>query len=76
VQDIHLNGESYAYHEEYFSTHPSRYMLSTRRHTPRTVDSALKHEGDDKPKNPELENTQAFDYYGIPAITVPVRLHG
>jgi aspartyl-tRNA(Asn)/glutamyl-tRNA(Gln) amidotransferase subunit A len=114
VQDIHLNAETYAYHEEYFAKSPQRYMLSTRRtlqnganakageyarslwklellrrtiddsfsdfdpvllptrrHTPRTVESALKHEGDDKPKNPELENTQAFDYYGIPTISIP-----
>jgi aspartyl-tRNA(Asn)/glutamyl-tRNA(Gln) amidotransferase subunit A len=114
VSDIHLNGEIYAYHEEYITNEANRYMLPTRRalqaagsakvgeyvrskwkleslrrtiddsfstfdlvvlptrrHTPRTIDAALKREGDDKPRNPELENTQAFDYYGIPAITVP-----
>jgi aspartyl-tRNA(Asn)/glutamyl-tRNA(Gln) amidotransferase subunit A len=46
-------------------------VLPTRRHTPRTVEAAIKREDDDKPKNPELENTSAFDYYGIPAISVP-----
>jgi aspartyl-tRNA(Asn)/glutamyl-tRNA(Gln) amidotransferase subunit A len=114
VSDIHLNGETYAYHEEFFTKEPNRYMLPTRRalqnvsnaklgeyvrslwkleelrrtidesfsdfdlvvlptrrHTPRTIDAALKREENDKPRNPELENTQAFDYYGIPAITVP-----
>lgn len=113
VSDIHLNGEVYAYHEEYITNEANRYMLPTRRavqsagnakvgeyvrskwklealrrtiddsfstfdlvvlptrrHTPRTIDAALKRELDEKPRNPELENTQAFDYYGIPAITV------
>ncbi len=46
-------------------------VLPTRRHTPRTIDAALKREEETKPRNPELENTQAFDYYGIPAISVP-----
>jgi aspartyl-tRNA(Asn)/glutamyl-tRNA(Gln) amidotransferase subunit A len=114
VKDINLQAEPYAYHEEYFSKNPGRYMLPTRRalqnganakaaeyvrshwqlellrrtiddsftdfdavvlptrrHTPRTVEAAIKREEDEKPKNPELENTQAFDYYGIPAISVP-----
>jgi aspartyl-tRNA(Asn)/glutamyl-tRNA(Gln) amidotransferase subunit A len=114
VKDILLNGETYAYHEEYFTKYPGRYMLPTRRalqgdgngkaaeyvrslwalemlrrtiddafsgfdlvvlptrrHTPRTIDAAIKRETDDKPKNPELENTGAFDYYGVPAISVP-----
>jgi aspartyl-tRNA(Asn)/glutamyl-tRNA(Gln) amidotransferase subunit A len=114
ISDIHLNGESYAYHEEYITNEPNRYMLPTRRalqnagnakvgeyvrsrwkleslrrtiddsfatfdlvvlptrrHTPRTIDAALKREENEKPRNPELENTQAFDYYGIPAITLP-----
>lgn len=114
VAEIHLNGEAYAYHEEYITKDANRYMLPTRRslqeagnakvgeyvrsrwrleqlrrtiddsfstfdlvvlptrrHTPRTIDAALKREENEKPKNPELENTQAFDYYGIPAITVP-----
>jgi aspartyl-tRNA(Asn)/glutamyl-tRNA(Gln) amidotransferase subunit A len=114
VEDIHLNGESYAYHEEYITKNASRYMLPTRRslqsggnakvgeyvrsvwrldslrrtiddtftdfdlivlptrrHTPRTIASALKREDDDKPKNPELENTQPFDYYGIPTLSIP-----
>jgi len=109
-----LLGETYAYHEEYFTQSPMRYMLPTRRalqnganakagayvrsrwklellrrtiddsftdfdlvvvptrrHTPRTVEAAIKREEDEKPKNPEMENTQAFDYYGIPAMTVP-----
>lgn len=46
-------------------------VLPTRRHTPRTIEAALKREADEKPKNPELENTQAFDAYGIPAISIP-----
>lgn len=46
-------------------------VLPTRRHTPRTIDAALKREENEKPRNPELENTQAFDYYGIPAISIP-----
>jgi len=114
VSEIHLNGESYAYHEEYITKDANRYMLPTRRalqeggnakvgeyvrskwrletlrrtiddsfssfdlvvlptrrHTPRTIDAAIKREENEKPRNPELENTQAFDYYGIPAITVP-----
>jgi len=114
VSDISLVAETYAYHEEYFTKVPNRYMLPTRhalqngstakageyvrahwklellrrtiddsftdfdlvvlptrRHTPRTVEAAIKREDDDKPKNPELENTQAFDYYGVPAISIP-----
>ena len=46
-------------------------VLPTRRHTPRTVDASIKREESDKPRNPEQENTQAFDAYGIPAISVP-----
>ena len=46
-------------------------MLPTRRHTPRTIEAAIKRETDEKPKNPEMENTGAFDFYGIPAISVP-----
>jgi Asp-tRNA(Asn)/Glu-tRNA(Gln) amidotransferase A subunit family amidase len=46
-------------------------LLPTRRHTPRTVDAALEREETDKPRNPELENTGAFNVYGIPAISVP-----
>jgi aspartyl-tRNA(Asn)/glutamyl-tRNA(Gln) amidotransferase subunit A len=46
-------------------------VLPTRRYTPRTIDAAIKREENDKPRNPELENTQAFDAYGIPAISVP-----
>jgi aspartyl-tRNA(Asn)/glutamyl-tRNA(Gln) amidotransferase subunit A len=114
VRDIALNGETFAYHEEYYDKSPGRYMLPTRRalqngaaakapeyirslwklellrrtiddsfanfdavvlptrrHTPRTIEAAIKRETDDKPKNPEMENTGQFDYYGIPAISVP-----
>ena len=114
VSDIHLNGETYAYHEDYITKEPNRYMLPTRRaleqegsakaaeyvrshwrletlrrtiddnfsdfdlvllptrrHTPRTIDAAIKREENEKPRNPELENTQAFDYYGVPAISIP-----
>ena len=114
VSGISLNGEMFAYHEEYFKTESQRYMLPTRRalqhagdakaaeyirsrwklellrrtiddcftdfdvvilptrrHTPRTIEAAIKREEDEKPKNPEMENTQAFDYYGIPAISMP-----
>ena len=46
-------------------------VLPTRRHTPRTVDAALQREETDVPRNPELENTGAFNTYGIPAISVP-----
>ena len=46
-------------------------MLPTRRRTPRTVDAAIKREETDVPRNPELENTGAFNVYGIPAISVP-----
>ena len=46
-------------------------VLTTRRHTPRTVDAALQREETDVPRNPELENTGQFNVYGIPAISVP-----
>jgi aspartyl-tRNA(Asn)/glutamyl-tRNA(Gln) amidotransferase subunit A len=46
-------------------------VLPTRRRTPRTVDAAIKREETDVPRNPELENTGAFNAYGIPAISVP-----
>jgi aspartyl-tRNA(Asn)/glutamyl-tRNA(Gln) amidotransferase subunit A len=46
-------------------------LLPTRRHTPRTIDAAIKREETDKPRNPELENTGQFNVYGIPAISVP-----
>jgi aspartyl-tRNA(Asn)/glutamyl-tRNA(Gln) amidotransferase subunit A len=46
-------------------------VLPTRRHTPRTIEAAIKREETDKPRNPELENTGQFDLYGIPAISVP-----
>jgi len=35
------------------------------------VDASVKREESDKPRNPELENTGAFNVYGIPAISVP-----
>ncbi|MGE0816095.1 MAG: amidase [Vicinamibacterales bacterium] len=46
-------------------------VLPTRRHTPRTVDASIEREETDVPRNPELENTGAFNTYGIPAISVP-----
>ncbi|MBI4471287.1 MAG: amidase [Acidobacteria bacterium] len=46
-------------------------VLPTRRRTPRTVDAAIKREETDEPRNPELENTGAFNVYGIPAISIP-----
>jgi aspartyl-tRNA(Asn)/glutamyl-tRNA(Gln) amidotransferase subunit A len=47
-------------------------LLPTRRHTPRTIDAAIKREEtSDKPRNPELENTGQFNIYGIPAVSVP-----
>lgn len=46
-------------------------VLPTRRRTPRTVDASIKREETDVPRNPELENTGAFNLYGIPAISVP-----
>jgi len=46
-------------------------VLPTRRRTPRTVEAAIKREETDVPRNPELENTGAFNAYGIPAVSVP-----
>jgi aspartyl-tRNA(Asn)/glutamyl-tRNA(Gln) amidotransferase subunit A len=46
-------------------------VLPTRRHTPRTIDDVKKREENEKPRNPELENTGQFDVYGIPAISIP-----
>ncbi|HXG54121.1 MAG TPA: amidase family protein, partial [Vicinamibacterales bacterium] len=46
-------------------------VLPTRRRTPRTVDASIKREETDAPRNPELENTGAFNVYGIPAISMP-----
>jgi len=46
-------------------------VLPTRRRTPRTVDAAIKREETDVPRNPELENTGAFNIFGIPAVSVP-----
>ncbi len=46
-------------------------VLPTRRHTPRTVEASLEREEKDIPRNPELENTGAFNTFGIPAISVP-----
>ena len=46
-------------------------VLPTRRRTPRTIDASIKREETDVPRNPELENTGAFNMYGIPAISIP-----
>lgn len=46
-------------------------VLPTRRHTPRTIDAAIKREETEKVRNPELENTAQFNLMGIPAISVP-----
>jgi aspartyl-tRNA(Asn)/glutamyl-tRNA(Gln) amidotransferase subunit A len=46
-------------------------VLPTRRHAPRTVDTAREREETEKMRNPELENTGQFNIYGIPAISVP-----
>jgi len=46
-------------------------VLPTRRRTPRTVDASIKREETDVPRNPELENTGAFNTYGIPCVSGP-----
>lgn len=46
-------------------------VLPTRRFTPRLIDAAIKREETDIPRNPELENTGAFNMYGIPTISIP-----
>jgi aspartyl-tRNA(Asn)/glutamyl-tRNA(Gln) amidotransferase subunit A len=46
-------------------------VLPTRKRTPRTVDASIKREETDVPRNPELENTGAFNSYGIPTISIP-----
>ena len=46
-------------------------VLPTRKRTPRLVDAAIAREQTDVPRNPELENTNAFNAYGIPTISVP-----
>lgn len=46
-------------------------VLPTRRRVPRTIDDSIKRAENDKPMNPELENTSEFNILGIPAITVP-----
>ena len=46
-------------------------VLPTRKRTPRTVDASIKREETDVPRNPELENTGAFNAYGIPTISIP-----
>lgn len=114
TREVITPGESYAYHEEFYSRRAPLYMIATRnalkngpsikaadyirgrwklellrrtiddafkdfdavvlptrRRTPRTIDAALKREGSDKPRNPEIENTGQFNAYGIPAISVP-----
>src|SRR5262249_1753995 len=49
-------------------------VLPTRRRTPRTVDASIKREETDVPRNPELENTGAFNAYDIPAVSIPCGL--
>ncbi len=114
TRNVSVQGETYAYHEQYFTHASGRYMLPTRhslqgaanakaadyvrgrqalellrrtiddaftdfdvvmlptrRHTPRTVEASIKREESEKPRNPESENTQAFDAYGIPTISIP-----
>lgn len=46
-------------------------VLPTRKRTPRTVEAAITREETDVPRNPELENTQPFNAYGIPTISIP-----
>jgi aspartyl-tRNA(Asn)/glutamyl-tRNA(Gln) amidotransferase subunit A len=46
-------------------------VLPTRRRSPRTVEASIEREESDETRNPELENTGAFNVYGIPAISVP-----
>lgn len=46
-------------------------ILPTRRHNPRTLESALKRESGDTPSEPESDNTPAFDAYAIPALSIP-----
>jgi aspartyl-tRNA(Asn)/glutamyl-tRNA(Gln) amidotransferase subunit A len=45
--------------------------LPTRRRSPRLIDDARKRERSDKPRDPELENTSQFNFYGIPAVSIP-----
>jgi len=45
--------------------------LPTRRRSPRLIADARKRERSDKPRDPELENTSQFNYYGIPAVSIP-----
>lgn len=46
-------------------------VLPTRRRTPRTIEAAIKREEIEKPRNPEPDNTGAFNVLGLPAISVP-----
>jgi aspartyl-tRNA(Asn)/glutamyl-tRNA(Gln) amidotransferase subunit A len=46
-------------------------VLPTRRHNPRTLESALSREAGDASFDPESDNTAAFDAYGIPALSIP-----
>jgi aspartyl-tRNA(Asn)/glutamyl-tRNA(Gln) amidotransferase subunit A len=46
-------------------------VLPTRKRSPRTIERAIEREEADVPRNPELENTQAFNPYGIPTISIP-----
>ena len=46
-------------------------VLPTRRHNPRTLESALSREASMPSVEPESDNTAAFDAYGIPALSIP-----
>jgi aspartyl-tRNA(Asn)/glutamyl-tRNA(Gln) amidotransferase subunit A len=114
TKNLVAGGETYAYHEPFYSKNPSLYQIPTRRslrngqeakayqyiqamweqqllrrtiddsfrdvdlvvlparrRTPRTVDASIEREESEKTRNPELENTGAFNAYGIPAISIP-----
>jgi aspartyl-tRNA(Asn)/glutamyl-tRNA(Gln) amidotransferase subunit A len=46
-------------------------VLPTRRRTPRTIEAAIQREETERARNPEMENTGAFNVLGLPAISVP-----
>jgi aspartyl-tRNA(Asn)/glutamyl-tRNA(Gln) amidotransferase subunit A len=46
-------------------------LLPTRRQPPRTVDSALKLDESDAPRNPESDSNGYFNVCGLPAISIP-----
>jgi hypothetical protein len=48
-------------HESTTRSAASISSCSLRRRTPRTVDASIKREEADVPRNPELENTGAFN---------------